>query len=90
MPLSAIAKDAGVGQGVLYRHFPTRLDLALAVFEENLAQLEAVAAAPDPSAFGRLWQALVELTVESAAFVEMAVDGGPAALPGAAPCRWQG
>ncbi|WP_438862102.1 TetR family transcriptional regulator [Paractinoplanes aksuensis] len=24
MPLSAIAKKAGVGQGVLYRHFPTR------------------------------------------------------------------
>lgn len=74
VPLSAIAKEAGVGQGVLYRHFPTRLDLAFAVFEENLAQLEAIGAEPDPGAFGRLWERLVAVTVEAAAFVEMAVD----------------
>jgi AcrR family transcriptional regulator len=74
VPLSAIAKDAGVGQGVLYRHFPTRLDLAYAVFEENFVQLEAIAAEPDTGAFGRLWDRMVRLTVESAAFVEMAVD----------------
>lgn len=74
VPLSAIAKDAGVGQGVLYRHFPTRLDLALAVFEENFAQLEAIAADPGAGAFARLWERMVHLTVESAAFVEMAVD----------------
>jgi len=74
VPLSAVAKEAGVGQGVLYRHFPTRLDLAFAVFEENFAQLEAIAADPDAGAFGRLWDRMVRLTVESAAFVEMAVD----------------
>ncbi|MEU4245545.1 helix-turn-helix domain-containing protein [Actinoplanes sp. NPDC026619] len=74
VPLSAIAKDAGVGQGVLYRHFPTRLDLAFAVFEENFTQLEAIAADPGAGAFGRLWDRMVRLTVESAAFVEMAVD----------------
>ncbi|MGC4808792.1 TetR/AcrR family transcriptional regulator [Micromonospora sp. DT233] len=74
VPLSAIAKDAQVGQGVLYRHFPTRLDLAFAVFEENFAQLEAIAAEPDAGAFGRLWDRLVQMTMESAAFVEMAVD----------------
>lgn len=74
VPLSAIAKDAGVGQGVLYRHFPTRLDLAFTVFEENFAQLEAIAAEPGPDAFGHLWERMVALTVESAAFVEMAVD----------------
>ncbi|BCY08190.1 TetR/AcrR family transcriptional regulator [Actinoplanes sp. L3-i22] len=74
VPLSAIAKDAGVGQGVLYRHFPTRLDLAFTVFEENFTQLEAIAAEPGPDAFGHLWERMVELTVESAAFVEMAVD----------------
>lgn len=72
VPLSAVAKEAGVGQGVLYRHFPTRLDLAFAVFEENFAQLEAIAA--EPGAFGGLWARIVRLTVESAAFVEMAVD----------------
>ncbi|MBL7253474.1 TetR/AcrR family transcriptional regulator [Paractinoplanes lichenicola] len=74
VPLSAIAKEAGVGQGVLYRHFPTRLDLAFAVFEDNLAELEAIGAEPDAGAFGRLWERLVALTVDSAAFVEMAVD----------------
>ena len=39
VPLSAIARAAGVGQAVLYRHFPRRLDLAFAVFEENFADL---------------------------------------------------
>ena len=73
-PRSAIAREAGVGQGVLYRHFPTRLDLALAVFEDDFAQLEAVAADPDPGAFGRLWSRMADLTVETSAFVEMVVD----------------
>ena len=44
VPLSAIAKDAGVGQGSLYRHFPDRLALALAVFEQNLDEVDAVVA----------------------------------------------
>lgn len=42
-PLSAVAKRAGVGQGTLYRHFPDRVSLALAVFEENMSALEALA-----------------------------------------------
>lgn len=74
VPLSAIAREAGVGQGVLYRHFPNRLDLAFAVFEENFAALETVAADPHPGAFGRLWSRMVEVTIESSAFVEMVVD----------------
>ncbi|MGW3949539.1 TetR family transcriptional regulator [Streptomyces sp. NPDC004752] len=44
-PLSAIARRAGVGQGVLYRHFPDRATLALAVLEENVRQIEQAAAA---------------------------------------------
>ena len=74
VPLSAIARAAGVGQGVLYRHFPTRLDLAFAVFEDNFAELERVAAEQDAGAFGRLWSRLVALTVDTSAFVEMVVD----------------
>lgn len=74
VPLSAIAREAGVGQGVLYRHFPTRLDLAFAVFEENFAELEAIAAEPDAEAFVRLWSRLIEQTIEASAFVEMVVD----------------
>jgi AcrR family transcriptional regulator len=40
-PFSAVAKRAGVGQGSLYRHFPDRLALAVAVFDENVDELEA-------------------------------------------------
>ncbi|GAA2001514.1 TetR family transcriptional regulator [Microbacterium ulmi] len=43
-PFSAIAKRAGVGQGSLYRHFPDRTALAVAVFDENIAELEAFTA----------------------------------------------
>jgi len=74
VPLSTIAREAGVGQGVLYRHFPTRLDLAFAVFEENFAELEAIAADPGEGAFGRLWSRLLEMTIAESAFVEMVVD----------------
>ena len=74
VPLNAIAREAGVGQGVLYRHFPARLDLALAVFEDNFAVLETLAADPDSGAFARLWSRLVELTIETSAFVEMVID----------------
>ena len=72
--LSAIAQEAGVGQGVLYRHFPTRLDLAFAVFEEHFVELEAIAAEPDADAFGRLWSRMLDFTVEESAFLEMVVD----------------
>jgi AcrR family transcriptional regulator len=75
VPLSAIAREAGVGQGSLYRHFPSRLDLALAIFEDNYAELEALALADaSPQAFHRLWQRLLELTVGSTAFIEVVLD----------------
>jgi len=74
VPLNAIARRAGVGQGVLYRHFPTRLDLALTVFDENFNELEAIAASGDSATFEHLWRRLVDLTIEVSAFIEMAVD----------------
>jgi AcrR family transcriptional regulator len=37
--LEAIAKQAGVGVGTLYRHFPTRIDLVEAVYRNDLDQL---------------------------------------------------
>ncbi|MFC7754755.1 helix-turn-helix domain-containing protein [Tsukamurella soli] len=46
-PLNGIARAAGVGQGSLYRHFPDRESLALAVFEENVSGLEVLAARPE-------------------------------------------
>ena len=42
--LNAIAKQAGVGQGTLYRHFPTREALLAEVYREDVGDL--VAAAP--------------------------------------------
>ena len=46
-PFSAVAKRAGVGQGSLYRHFPDRTALAVAVFEDNVRDLEEYTAAAD-------------------------------------------
>jgi AcrR family transcriptional regulator len=37
--LNAIAKRAGVGPGTLYRHFPTREDLILAVYQRDVQRL---------------------------------------------------
>lgn len=44
LKLNAIAKQAGVGQGTLYRHFPTRADLLAEVYRQDVDDL--VAAAP--------------------------------------------
>src|SRR5258705_7895484 len=42
--LEAVAKDAGVGIGTLYRHFPTREALVEAAYRNELARLcDAVA-----------------------------------------------
>lgn len=41
-PIREIAAEAGVGMGTIYRHFPTRADLVVAVYRH---QVEACAAA---------------------------------------------
>lgn len=74
VPLSAIAREAGVSQGVMYRHFTDRFEVAIAVFEQNFAALEVAAAGGDPGAFGRLWRTVLQQTVEVSAFVEMVVE----------------
>jgi AcrR family transcriptional regulator len=38
-PLDDIARDAGVGAGTLYRHFPTRLALFEAVYRDSVERL---------------------------------------------------
>ena len=43
-PLNAIAKRAGVGQGSLYRHFPTRGAIAGAAFDDAVAEIEQLVA----------------------------------------------
>jgi AcrR family transcriptional regulator len=42
--LNSIAKRAGVGQGTLYRHFPTREALVLAVYRQDVGELVDAAA----------------------------------------------
>ncbi|MFI5570159.1 TetR/AcrR family transcriptional regulator [Streptomyces sp. NPDC051740] len=67
-PLSAIARRAGVGQGVLYRHFPDRDAVAAAVLEENVRQIEQAAAAQDATPGGVLGVLTWHLA-QSAAFI---------------------
>lgn len=71
VPLSAIARAAGVGQGVLYRHFPTRADLVVAVFTDNIAELRRLAEThPEPGGFFVVWRQLMAFTRASTAFVD--------------------
>lgn len=69
-PFSAVAKRAGVGQGSLYRHFPTRYSLAVAVFQENADALETIANA-EGSTLGDVLRAITEQAIVSTAFFEM-------------------
>ncbi|MCX4967516.1 TetR/AcrR family transcriptional regulator [Streptomyces sp. NBC_00654] len=74
-PLSAVARRAGVGQGVLYRHFPDRAAVATAVLEENVRQIEQAAAAEGATLADVLGVMTWHLT-ESAAFIGlMHADG---------------
>jgi AcrR family transcriptional regulator len=41
--MEAIAKEAGVGVGTLYRHFPKRIDVVEAVYREDVDELNSVA-----------------------------------------------
>jgi AcrR family transcriptional regulator len=43
--MDAIAKEAGVGVGTLYRHFPRRIDLVEAVYREDVDELVRTAEA---------------------------------------------
>lgn len=73
-PLSAIAKRAGVGQGVLYRHFRTRGELAFAAFERNLDDLDQVVA--DGGTLADVLREVSAQVVEVAALIEFTVSLG--------------
>ncbi|MFF0700036.1 TetR/AcrR family transcriptional regulator [Streptomyces tendae] len=82
-PLSAIARRAGVGQGVLYRHFPDREAVASAVLEENVRQIEEAAAAEDAD-LPRILGVLTWHLTESAAFIGLLhadEADGPSSVP---------
>ncbi|WP_194827769.1 TetR/AcrR family transcriptional regulator [Nocardia sp. XZ_19_231] len=69
-PLNLIARTAGVGQGSLYRHFPSREAIILAVFEENLGQLESMVANVD-STLDELLAEIVDQIVEVAVLFDL-------------------
>ncbi|TFD77619.1 TetR/AcrR family transcriptional regulator [Cryobacterium sp. Sr8] len=69
-PLSAVARRAEVGQGSLYRHFPDRTALAVAVFDENILELEAFVDRPD-STLDDLLDLVIEQALVSTAFIDM-------------------
>ena len=57
--LEAVSRQAGVGSGTLYRHFPTREDLFEAVYRREVEQLselaEALKSEPSPVEALRRW-----------------------------------
>ncbi|MFI5978810.1 TetR/AcrR family transcriptional regulator [Streptomyces sp. NPDC051452] len=59
IPLSAIAKKAGVGQGTFYRNFPNREALVLEIYRHEMQQVADSAArllrSRDPEAALRAW-----------------------------------
>ena len=69
-PLSAVAKLAGVGQGSLYRHFPTRFDLAMAVFGDDFSELDALVTNEDVT-LADVLRLLTDQAIVSTAFFEM-------------------
>src|SRR5947199_4122854 len=64
-PFDEIARRAGVGNATLYRRFPTRIDLIVAVFAERMAEhvraVEEALAEPDS------WQAFRHYVTAAAA-----------------------
>ena len=69
-PFSVVAKRAGVGQGSLYRHFPDRTALAVAVFEENVIDLEQYTD-PEDRTIEDLLDRVVSQAVVSTAFIDL-------------------
>lgn len=72
-PLSAVARRAGVGQGSLYRHFPDRISLAVAVFDDNIADLEALLDRPG-SSLSDLFDLITAQAIGSPALIDMLVS----------------
>lgn len=70
-PMDRIAQLAGVGQATLYRHFPDRPSLLLALLDRDMTGMEArVAAAPADARSQVLFRSLAGCLVDSPAFAE--------------------
>jgi AcrR family transcriptional regulator len=76
VPLEQIAKKAGVGIGTLYRHFPSRKDLLLAVYVDHIDLLVQEAHAlsrksPPVTAFSTWLQNTVDYAVKNSGFGDL-------------------
>jgi len=87
VPTEEIARAAGVGNGTLFRHFPTKADLLEAVLVNRLRGLvteaEELAQADDPGAalfafFARIVEQSHTKNTFAAALTEVGVDVGTA------------
>nr|BFE79060.1 hypothetical protein GCM10020093_016610 [Planobispora longispora] len=88
-PLTSITRVARVGQGSLYRHFPDRISLALAVFEDGVRELEALAAEPGATLDAML-ALMTEQMIASTAFVDMVSVSPPTRASCASATTWRG
>jgi AcrR family transcriptional regulator len=82
-PILEIAKEAGVGVGTLYRHFPQRSDLIVAVLELQIkacaASAKALAAEYEPEeALSRWMQLYIDLVAKKKGFASALHSGDPA------------
>ncbi|MBO2450664.1 TetR/AcrR family transcriptional regulator [Actinomadura barringtoniae] len=75
VPIDEIARRAGVGNATLYRHFPTRRDLIVAVYADEVAALNGQGAAllgsDDPG--GALYEWLLAFITHVAAKRDLAL-----------------
>lgn len=81
--LQQVARDAGVAIGTLYRHFPSRDDLLVAVFAGKLKQVadtgeQALADADPWQGFVRFVETLCALAAEDLGFNELTSIDRPA------------
>lgn len=76
-----IAERAGVGRATLYRHFPRREDLHMAILDGLFDELEAAAAqlGEDASQFFALFDAALALQHGNVALIDLSTEAVPAA-----------
>ncbi|SDD34218.1 TetR/AcrR family transcriptional regulator [Actinokineospora iranica] len=82
--LDEVARRAGIGNATLYRHFPTRRDLIVAVYADEVADLcgrgEALLAADSPGAALAEWLRLFVSHVAAKRELALAIEGERSAL----------
>ncbi|MGV9376988.1 TetR/AcrR family transcriptional regulator [Nonomuraea sp. NPDC003707] len=78
-PLDDVARRAGVGNATMYRHFPTRTDLLVAVYADEVAQLcargQTLSAAGSPAQALHEWLRLFMDHIASKRDLALAVTG---------------